>query len=164
MLGLVASIENSGFAVWVRESESLLAYPLVISLHTIGLAFLVGTSVMICLRVLGVARGLPLPPMKALLPIMWAGFWVNAFSGVVLLIAAATAMLTNPLFYLKMLALLSAAVSMRVLEREAIFREAVGATAAPVTVKAESLAGSILVLWTGAIAAGRWTAYLYIGN
>ena len=33
---------------------------------------------------------------------MWAGFWVNAVSGVLLLIAYPTKALTNPLFYVKL--------------------------------------------------------------
>ena len=40
---------------------------------------------------------------------MWAGFWVNAFSGVLLLIAYPTKALTNPVFYLK-LALIAVAI------------------------------------------------------
>ena len=33
---------------------------------------------------------------------MWTGFWINAVSGVLLLIAYPTKALTNPLFYVKL--------------------------------------------------------------
>ena len=33
---------------------------------------------------------------------MWAGFWINALSGILLLIAYPTKALTNPLFYAKL--------------------------------------------------------------
>jgi hypothetical protein len=81
MMELLASIENSGFATWVREAPSVLAYPTVLALHTFGMAFLVGTNAAIDLRILGVAPGLPLAPMERFFRVMLLGFWVNAVSG-----------------------------------------------------------------------------------
>src|SRR4029450_1711509 len=43
------------------------------------------------------------------MPVMWFGFWLNAVSGVALLVAYPTKALTNPVFYLK-LALIALAV------------------------------------------------------
>ncbi len=81
-----------------RKSTSLLAYTLFLSLHTIGLAFLVGFNAAIGLRILGVAPGLPLAPMLKFFPFMVAGFSVNAVTGVVLLTTAPTDFLTNVVF------------------------------------------------------------------
>ena len=39
---LLASLENSGFGIWLRESPSIWAYPAVLTLHTLGLGVLVG--------------------------------------------------------------------------------------------------------------------------
>ena len=41
--------------------------------------------------------------MQRFLPVMWFGFWLNAISGVLLLIGYPTKALTNPVFYLKLL-------------------------------------------------------------
>jgi hypothetical protein len=87
---LLEAIENSAFAIWLRESPSLFAYTGVLSLHTIGLGFLVGISTGIALRMLGFTPELPLAPLGRFFPLMWAGFFVNAFSGVMLLICGAT--------------------------------------------------------------------------
>ena len=38
---LLASLENSGFGIWLRESPSIWAYPTVLTLHTLGLGVLV---------------------------------------------------------------------------------------------------------------------------
>jgi hypothetical protein len=54
---------------------------LVLSLHAMGLAVVVGFSSAIALRLLGVARSIPLAPLGGLFPVMYAGFWVNALSG-----------------------------------------------------------------------------------
>src|SRR5207247_7157160 len=96
------TIEESGFSAWLRESESPFAFYFVLLFHTFGLALLVGANAVIDLRLLGIEREIPLMPLKRLFGIMWAGFAINAASGVVLLIAYPTKALTNPVFYLKL--------------------------------------------------------------
>src|SRR5262249_12229015 len=100
-MDFLARLEQSGFSTWVRESPSVWAYPTVLFLHTVGLGFLVGPSMVIDLRVLGFSRDLPLEPMKRFFPLMYFGFWINAASGLVLVMIDATTMLVNPLFYIK---------------------------------------------------------------
>ena len=96
-------IEDRGrSSVWLREATTIWAFPFVLVLHTIGLAFMVGVNVAIDLRALGGAMGVPLVSLRRYYRVMWAGFWVNAFSGVLLLIAYPTKALTNPIFYLKL--------------------------------------------------------------
>src|SRR5688572_32446634 len=92
-------IETTALSTVLRESPSLWAFPFVLILHTVGLAFLVGSSVAINVRALGLAPGVPFGPLGRYFLVMWLGFWVNAFSGVLLLITYPTKALTNPLFY-----------------------------------------------------------------
>ena len=68
MWELLEAIENTGFATWVREAPTVLAYSTVLACHTFGMAFLVGLSGMIALRALGFARALPLAPMGKFFP------------------------------------------------------------------------------------------------
>ncbi len=158
MMSLLASLENSGFATWVRESPSLLAYPLFIVLHTIGLGLLVGVSAGIALRILGFAPLLPLRPMERFFPIMWLGFWINALSGVVLLAAGATSFLTNPTFYVKLAAIALAVANLRRL-RTAVFSDPASLGTNPVPMRGKILAGTLLTFWAIAITAGRVTSY-----
>ena len=60
MQEFLESIENSGFASYIRETPSVLGYSTVLAMHTFGMAFLVGLSGVIALRVLGVVPELPL--------------------------------------------------------------------------------------------------------
>src|SRR4030095_15188216 len=85
MMGLLEAIEASGISTWIRESRSLFAYPMVLTLHTFGLAIIVGSSAVVDLRLLGFGAHIPLKPLKTLFPIMWIGFGINAFSGLLLL-------------------------------------------------------------------------------
>src|SRR5262245_44656768 len=96
------SIERSGLSTWLRESDALYAFPGVLILHTLGMAMLVGVGVAVSLRLLGVARTVPLTAMKSFMPYAWIGFAMNAFSGVLLLIAYPAKALTNPIFYVKL--------------------------------------------------------------
>ena len=95
-------VENLAFSTWIRESGSIWGYAMVLTLHTIGLAILVGVSFAVDLRLLGFGKEAQIGPYERYFPIMWIGFWVNAISGVILLMADATTKMINPVFYVKM--------------------------------------------------------------
>jgi hypothetical protein len=158
-MDFLTSIENSGFASWIRESPSIWAYPSILFLHTIGLAFLVGASAAIDLRILGFARRLPLAPMEGFFPVIWIGFWLNAISGIALVLPDASKLLFNPVFYVKMGFIVLSIATLRLI-RSRVFRD-------PLVEKGEVgnigkvMAAASLIFWTGAITAGRLTAYLF---
>jgi hypothetical protein len=152
-----AWIESTPFSIWLRESPSLWVFPFVLILHTVGLAFLVGANVAIDLRVLGVARGVPLRTLERYHLVMWIGFWVNAFSGVLLLIAYPTKALTNPIFYVK-LALIVAGLAIAVAIRARMPRSGLAEGA---TSRLRGLAIASLACWALSITAGRLLAYTY---
>ena len=159
MMQFLASVENTRFSIWVRESSSLWAYPTILFMHTVGLGFLVGLNAAIDLRILGFARRMPLAPMERFFGIMWAAFWVNAVSGTMLLVADATTKLTNTVFYIK-LGFIALAVVNMVLIRRRIFRDpALDVDARPIGRFGRLLAATSLVFWGGAITAGRLMAY-----
>jgi hypothetical protein len=154
----LASVENTAFCTWVRNSSSLWAYPGILFMHTVGLGFVVGLSAAIDLRLLGFASDLPLRPLERAFPVIWLGFWVNAISGTILLAADATTKLTNPVFYVKM-AFILLAVGVTMLMRRKLF--ASGALDdARVPALGKVLAVASIALWFGAITAGRLMAYI----
>lgn len=150
---LLEWLEQTGIATWVRESPSIFAYTLILSLHAIGLSIVVGISSMVGLRVVGAFRGIPLEPMFKLFPLMYVGFTINLISGLMLLSANATGMLTMVMFYLKMLLVASAMVMVELL-RDRFSR-------GTIAVSGRGLAFAMLVLWLFAIITGRLTAYPY---
>ena len=95
-------IETTAFSVWVRESLSMFAFPGILTAHTIGMGLVAGINTLVDMRILGVVPKVPLFEMRRFFPVMWFGFWLNAISGVALLIAYPTKALTNPLFYVKL--------------------------------------------------------------
>jgi hypothetical protein len=158
MMGVLEAIEASGISTWVRESRSLFAYPMVLTLHTLGLSIIVGTSAVVDLRLLGVAAHVPLKPLKTLFPVMWIGFGVNAFSGVLLLARSATTVGISGVFWTKMVLI---ALSMWVLVRikRKVF-DGDSIDAGPIPNDARLLAFASILLWAAAITAGRLMAYI----
>ena len=148
-------LEATPLSTWLRESPSLWAFPFVLILHTVGLAFFVGTNVAWDVRVLGFSLGIPLEALRRYFLVMWAGFWINAFSGVLLLIAYPTKALTNPLFYAK-LALIAFGIVLAFRIRREVSGLAARADAPPM---ARMLAAVSLVCWIAVIFAGRLLAY-----
>ena len=155
MTDLLASLEASAFSTWLRESPSVWAYPTVLTLHTLGLGVLVGANWMVDLRVLGVARAVPLGILSRAFPIMWAGFWVNAITGVLLLVADPNKGLI-PIFLWK-LGMIAVGVAFILLLKRKVYGRGVEMDSASFGVK--TMAALSLVIWIAAIATGRWMAY-----
>ena len=100
MLMLIATFEQNAFSVWVRESPSLLAFPFILYLHTLGLAMLAGTNVGLDLWLLA-RRTVPPFELKGIYQLMWLGFAVNLLSCLALLAAYPAKALTNWVFFAK---------------------------------------------------------------
>ena len=158
MWDFLDSIENSGFATYIRETPTWPAYSTVLALHTFGMAFLVGLSGVIALRVLGVVPELPLNPLKKLQPVIIIGFWVNAITGIILTTLAIRSLLTNWDFYVKLVAIACALLSLVKMRRHA-FADSAAADNAVASPEARRWAKSMLFFWGLAVLGGRLTAY-----
>ena len=157
MMELLASLENRGFGIWLRESPSMWAYPAVLTLHTLGLGVLVGGNAVLDLRLLGWGRAIPLAPLEKLFPVMRIGFWVNAISGVVLFVGDATTKGTTWGFMTKLAIIVVGGVLLRALRRTVYGR---GQDAVVETPTSRVLAAASLALWFLAIVTGRYMAYV----
>ena len=153
------AIEDTGFSTWLRESESPFAFYFILLFHTFGLALLVGANVVVDLRLLGVARAIPLAPLQRLFRPMWAGFAINAVTGILLVIAYPTKSLTNLDFYIK-LALIGIALWVMQRLNKRVFGDSALSEEEMIS-RGARLAKWSLILWFGAITAGRLLAYTY---
>lgn len=153
------SIEDSSFSVWMRESDSPFTFYLVLLFHTFGLSLLVGANALVDMRLLGFFQSIPIAPLKRFFRIMWIGFWINATTGVLLLISYPTKALTNPVFYTKLVIIGFAIWILMRLEKEVFTGTA--APQADVIARGATLAKWSLALWVGAISAGRLLAYTF---
>ena len=158
---ILEAINNTAFSIWLRESSSLFAYPMFILAHTIGLAIVVGLSSILALLILGSAPRAVLAATRPVFPFLWAGFVINAMSGLVLIIADAPTMATNRVMWIKFGFIIPAVVIMRRVQRLVVAAgdtQTVPAAAARVN-SGKLLAAGALACWLGAIITGRLTAY-----
>jgi hypothetical protein len=158
MMDFLRFIEQSSFSQWVTGSSSVFAFPTILLLHTIGMGVVVGINAGLDLRILGLAPALPLAPIEKFFPLLWAGFFVNAITGTILLAADATTKLINPDFYVKMVFIALALVNLRIL-RNRVFRDPF-VDKKPLSADVRVLAVTSLIFWLGAITAGRLMAYV----
>src|SRR5215471_13058125 len=157
MTPLLEWLEQTSVSTTLRDSPNIFLYPTILAFHTLGLAFFVGISSAIALRILGVAPALPLAPFRKLYPVMWIGFFFNAVSGVLLLVIEPTKFLTMVDFYIKLLVIAGAVYGNRWLYIQRFKRAA--AVELPIIAREKIVAVAILLLWAAAITAGRLTAY-----
>ena len=92
-------LESSALAIWV--GESLWGYPIMLGLHAIGLAIVVGIFVMLDLRMLRVIRGVSFNAFLSLFRLAWIGLIVNTLSGSSLFTSQATTFVESAPFLIK---------------------------------------------------------------
>jgi hypothetical protein len=150
-------LQESDFGVWVSSAPTLLAYPTILMLHTVGLAMIVGPAWVLDVRLLGYGARLPVESLRGAFRIMWTGFLINASTGIALFISEADEKGMKWIFWLKLTSIaLALIVTSRL--RRVVFGGGVASDVAPP--RARSLAIASLVLWLAAITAGRLMAYV----
>ena len=126
--------------------------PIVQTVHLLSVSAIMGSSVLLNLKVLGLA--LPSQPtrelVRRLMPWTWAALPLNAASGLVFIFAQPHRYFDNPMFRLKFSLLVPAIVLAVIIHRRTSF-DGLGA---------RLLAMLSLALWTGVVMAGRWIAYV----
>jgi hypothetical protein len=138
------------------ESTSIWAHPTVLTLHTIGMAVLVGASWMLDLRLLGVNRRVPLSAYRWVFPVISIGLFVNVVTGVLLFIKNATKWGTALPFLVKMVFIIASVATLMPLRSHLVRNDADNQASG----KFSFLAIASILAWTGAVTAGRLLAYL----
>lgn len=150
-------IQSSGIAHVVQSS--LWGYVIVLSSHAIGMAVLVGLTLVIYLRLLGIAPDVPLPPLRSLMRIALIGFAINLISGSMLFAADAYYFVGSWPFRIKFGLLLLSAVLLGITYRQLQEKNAeqLGPSDASVGKVIPALG---IAVWFGVIVSGRLIAYL----
>ena len=135
---------------WIAQHP--IVYPALEVLHIVGIALLLGSLVLLELRVWGLAVALPVAPLARLaLGVTAAGFLVAAASGLLMFAANPAELLNNRFFVIKM-GLLTLAGCNAVL-----FHGRGGLSKGDAFARAQTVLS--VGLWLGAIICGRWIAY-----
>ena len=64
MQDFLQRLQDSNFSYWVSTAPTLWAYPTILTLHTIGLAMVVGPNAVLDLRLLGAGSRVPIAELR----------------------------------------------------------------------------------------------------
>jgi uncharacterized membrane protein len=126
-------------------------------LHFIGLAMLIGTVGVLDVRLLGIAKQLPIGPLHRLAPWAMAGFAINVVTGILAYIGMSDYYAYNLAFWLKMSAIMLLGLNVAAFYLTGTFQsvERLGpGEDAPLSAK--FIAATSLFLWFAVIAMGRY--------
>ena len=157
MMETLTALHDSAFSTWIRESETVWAFPTILTVHTFGMMLLVGCAWVMDLRLLGIGKTIPIGPLRPLFRIMWAAFWINLATGVLLFIGDPERKATSLLFGFKMLLIIVNLPLLSRLERT-LYRD--GPEPAVVPSSTRQLAAASALLWAGTIFTGRLLGYM----
>jgi hypothetical protein len=153
-------LESTKFAVWLGESGSVWAFPMVLTLHTAGMAVLVGASWMLDLRLLGFNRRIPLSAYRWVFPTVGIGLLVNVVTGIMLFMKKATTWGTAIPFFVKMSLVIASVATLALLRSQVLRNDADNEVSSVNPRNLRLLAMASILAWTGAVTAGRLLAYL----
>jgi hypothetical protein len=149
-----ASIESSAIVEWV--SQSLWAFPILLTVHVFGMATCIGMSWMLSARTVGFGRAFSIDQLSRLMAVGWLGAAFAGSSGLLLFVGQATHYIGNPAFRLKIALIVSALATNGVLLR-LLRKDGRGW-------RLQFCASLSAALWLAALVAGRMVGYIDVGG
>jgi hypothetical protein len=159
LYALISYFEDSALADNIRENDLL--FPLVESVHVLSICLVVGSILVVDLRLLGLASiNRPVSRVtNGILPLTWSAFAVAVASGSLLFISNATKYLENGYFVAKILLICAAGLNMVVFHF-------ISARDLPKWEKEKTLpfsarlaGGLSILLWVSVVTCGRWIGF-----
>jgi hypothetical protein len=156
---LISYFENSALADNIRENDLL--FPLIESVHVVSICLVVGSILVVDLRLLGLAsldRSVG-RVTRGILPLTWCAFAVAVASGGLMFISNATKYLENGYFIAKMLLIGVAGLNMLVFHAISARNQPQWDNKARLPLQARLAGGLSILLWISVVACGRWIGF-----
>jgi len=148
-------VRSTALHVFIRTYEPWL-WPLCETLHYLGLSILLGTVGLFDLRVLGLAKGIPMEAIHRLIPWGIGGYLVNILTGIVFFVGHPDQYFYNNAFRLKALFMVVAGFNVLAFYGTSAFHQmkSLGPNAdVPAGIK--FIAATSLSMWIGVLICGR---------
>jgi hypothetical protein len=155
----VSFLENSSIADNIRENDLL--FPVIESVHVLSICLVVGSILVVDLRLLGFAstRWRVSRVTRAILPLTWGAFVVAVASGGLLFISNATKYLSNGFFIAKLCLIGAAGVNMAIFHFISANDMSKWDKNARLPLPARLAGGLSILLWIAVVACGRWIGF-----
>jgi hypothetical protein len=153
-----------GFLTWLQETEFAqflasdpYAYPVLLCLHAVGMAAVVGLAWVMSARVFGYPKGLSTATFERMSTLALWGFAINTLSGLLIFSTEATRVIVNLEFQLKMACILLGGIAVWLMLRAVRTADPDAAMEFSPAVKIVAFLAS--AAWLLAIIFGRQIAY-----
>lgn len=154
---LLQALGESGLAAWLRRPGP--AYPLANAAHILALALLVGSILVLDLRLLGLFGRTPVGVLGRLLSRVAAVALMLAIAtGAVLLSVRPVAYFENPAFRLKLVLVVAGIINALGVRLNPGWRAALAEGRIDGSLRLQALIS--LGIWVGVVIAGRWIGFL----
>ena len=156
---MLESLQGMSLPTDIRENGW--SFPIIECVHVLAITFVVGTVVMVDLRLLGVAsRNRAVSRLTSeILPWTWCGFVIALITGSLMFSSAAVKYFDNIPFRLKFVVMALAGANMMVFHLTTA-RSMAHWDEHPSPPALGKVAGALsITLWLGVIAAGRWIGF-----
>jgi uncharacterized membrane protein len=156
---LISYFENSALADNIRENDLL--FPLIESVHVVSICLVVGSILVVDLRLLGLAsldRSVS-RVTRGILPLTWFAFAVAVASGSLMFISNATKYLENGYFIAKLLLIGAAGLNMVIFHAISARNQPQWENQARLPLQARLAGGLSILLWISVVACGRWIGF-----
>ena len=156
MEGLLEFSKNTGIYDFMNSEGG---WPTIESLHFIGLSLLIGTVGLFDLRMLGLAKGIPMSALHRLVPWGIAGYALNVTTGFLFVSSAPDQYLFNPAFQTKLALMAVAGINVLFFYRFS-FGPVKRSDAGDGAPRGAQIAAAVsLSCWVGVIVCGRLITY-----
>jgi uncharacterized membrane protein len=148
----ITLLKGTAVAAFMRTNWG---WPTIESIHFVGLTLLFGTIATWDLRLLGMARRVPIAEFHRLVPFGVLGFAINASSGSMFLMTEPNQYVYNPAFQFKMLFLVLAGLNVLVFYTSAFRRLAALGPGVEPPLITKLFGATSLICWIAVIVCGR---------
>ncbi len=156
----IQAIESFGHSSGIYAfMNTAWGWPFIESLHYLALAILIGTVGLFDLRMLGIAKGMPIAGFHRLVPFGVFAYLANIVTGLLFFVSAPDQYLYNPALQLKLLCMLIAGVNVAVFYSTSARKVNALKPNAEVPLHVKIIAGISLASWIAVIALGRLITY-----
>lgn len=153
--------------VWLKATElhsfitsNSWVWPSMEMVHFLGLCLLFGSLLFVDLRVIGVARKVPIKLVDIFIIATLIGFSLNAITGVLFVVGDPGRYFVNIAFRLKMVLIVIAGSNALYFTFQIRPQIQAGADSSTLSADAKLVAGFSLFLWTSIIVLGRFIPYV----
>jgi hypothetical protein len=155
----IAYFENSALADNIRENDLL--FPLIESVHVLSICLVVGSILVVDLRLLGLASiNRPVSRVTGgILPLTWTAFAIAVSSGGLLFISNATKYLENGYFVAKIFLIVAAGLNMAIFHAVSARDLPKWEHEAALPLRARLAGGLSILLWVSVVTCGRWIGF-----